>query len=115
LPSISKVIESIVFEHLDKYFTENKILSKKQFGFRKKHATIEALLAIQRCILSVAEIKKKICTISLDLYKAFDTVDHNLLILKLLMIGFDLPAIKWFKSYLSERYQAVIHNGLISQ
>jgi retron-type reverse transcriptase len=115
LPIVSKVIESIVFDHIHHYLLENKLLSDKQFGFRKKHSTIDALLGIQKSVLTAVEKKKKVCIISIDLYKAFDSVNHFLLLLKLFMIGFDFNAIKFFVSYLSNRYQSVSHNGKSSR
>jgi hypothetical protein len=95
LPNVSKVIESIVFDHIHHYLLDNKLLSDRQFGFRKKHSTIDALLGIQKSVLSAVEKKKKVCIVSIDLYKAFDSVNHLLLLLKLIMIGFDLNAIKF--------------------
>jgi hypothetical protein len=61
------------------------------------------------------EKKKKVIIITLDLFKAYDSVDHNLLLLKLFMIGCDLISMKWFKSYLSNRTQAVSHRGSLSR
>ncbi len=115
LPAISKVIESVVFEHLHHYLLENQLLSQKQFGFRKNHSTTDALLCIQKTTLNAIEKKKKAIIITLDLFKAFDSVDHNLLLLKLFMIGCDLISMKWFKSYLSNRSQAVSHKGSLSR
>jgi hypothetical protein len=59
LPAISKVIESVVFEHLDHYLLENELLSQKQFGFRKNDSTTDALLCIQKTTLNAIEKKKK--------------------------------------------------------
>jgi retron-type reverse transcriptase len=73
----------------------------KQFGF-KNDSTTDALLCIQKTTLNDIKKKKKaIIIITLDLFKAFDSVGHNLLLLKLFMIGCDLISMKWFKSYLS--------------
>jgi retron-type reverse transcriptase len=90
LPAISKVIESVVFEHLHHYLLENNLLSQKQFGFRKNHSKTDCLLSIQKTTINAIEKKKKIIIITLDLFKAYDSVDHNLLLLKLFMIGCDL-------------------------
>jgi hypothetical protein len=51
-----------------------------------------------------------VCVITLDIAKAFDTVNHKLLLLNLLMIGFDELSFAWFKSYLSNRAQFVVYN-----
>ncbi len=74
LPAISKVIESVVFEHLHHYLLENNLLSQKQFGFRKNHSTTDCLLSIQKTTINAIEKKKKIIIITLDLFKAFDSV-----------------------------------------
>jgi hypothetical protein len=92
--AISKVIESVVFEHLHHNLLENQLLSQKQFGFRKNDSTTGALLCIQKTTLNAIEKKKKVIIITLDLFKAFDSVDHNLLLLKLFMIGCDLVSMK---------------------
>jgi hypothetical protein len=115
LPAISKVIESFVFEHLHHYLLENILLSQKQFGFRKNHSTTDCLLSIQKAIINAIEKKKKVIIISIDFLKAFDSVGHNLLLLKLFMNGCDLTSMKWFKSYLSNRSQAVSHKGSLSR
>ncbi len=90
LPAISKIIESVVFEHLNHYLLESNLLSQKQFGFRKNHSTTDCLLSIQKTTINAIEKKKKVIIITLDLFKAFDSVDHNLLLLKLFMIECDL-------------------------
>jgi hypothetical protein len=59
LPTISKVIESVVFEHLHHYLLENSLLSQKQFGFRKNHSTTDCLLSIQKTTVNAIEKKKK--------------------------------------------------------
>jgi retron-type reverse transcriptase len=73
---------------------ENQLLSQKQFGLRKNDSTTDALLCLQKTTLNAIEKKKKVIIITLDLFKAFDSVDHNLLQLKLFMIGCDLISMK---------------------
>ncbi len=65
--------------------------------------------------MSAVEKKKKVCIVSIDLYTAFDSVNHILLSLKLFMISFDFNAIKFFLSYLSNRFQSVSHNDKSSR
>jgi retron-type reverse transcriptase len=66
---------------------ENELLSQKQFGFTKNDSTTDALLCIQKTTLNAIEKKKKAIIITFDLFKAFDSIDHNLLLLKPFMIG----------------------------
>ncbi len=113
LSSISKIIEKIVCKHLD-YLTLNKLISDKQFGFRSRHSTVDALLSIQKIALESVNARKKCSIVSLDLCKAYDTVDYKLLILKLAMNGLDDIALNWFHSYLNRRKQFVKFNNIIS-
>ena len=113
-PIIGKIIETIINDYLVSYLDENKLISDKQFGFRSKHSSIDALLSIQKSILKSIDEKKKVIVITLDLYKAFDSIDHKLLLLKLFTIGFDIIAIKWIYSYLTGRYQSVNSNKKFS-
>jgi hypothetical protein len=87
----------VVFEHLHyllHYLLENNSLSQKQFGLRKNHSTTDCLLSIQKTTINAIEKKKKFIIITLDLFKALDSVDYNLLFLKLFMIGCDLLSMK---------------------
>ena len=86
----------------------------KQFGFRANHSTIHAILLIVDKIQTAIENGKYSCGLFLDLSKAFDTVDHNILIHKLQNFGIRGPAIDWFKSYLSDRMQYVSIGGVKS-
>ena len=83
LPSISKVFEKVVFLQLYKYFNENKLLYKSQYGFRSLHSTEFAAIEITDKIYQNLDNKKSPLAIYLDLSKAFDTIDHSIRIHKL--------------------------------
>ena len=90
-------------------------LSKELTGFRKNHGT-------QHCLSCMLEIWKKvldrggyICAIFMDLSKAFDTVNHNLLIVKLRAYGLEKDALKYMKNYLTNRKQRVRSNKTFSE
>ncbi len=87
--------------------TENKLLSNFQFGFRKNHSTIDALVSIQYKVYQALNYNMKCVLVSLDLSKAFQTVNIELLQDKLFQIGCDDKCLKWFRSYLGNRYQFV--------
>ena len=89
----------------------NNILYEKQFGFRKKNSTIFSLIEITEKIKESIDKKKFGCGIFIDLRKAFDTVNHNILLKKLEHYGIRGNALDWFKSYLNDRLQYVFLNG----
>ena len=96
LPCFSKILERIMYDRLYSYLPENKNFFKKQFGFRFGHSTDHALLELIDQICECFDEKKYFLGIFVDLSKAFDTVNHKILINKLNV---------WFKSYLSNRKQ----------
>ena len=85
-----------------------------QFGFRKMFSTSHALLSIVENIRQSLDNKKYTCGVFVDLEKAFDTVNHKILLAKLDHYGIRGIANDWFSSYLSNRYQTVKMNGEIS-
>ena len=111
LPIVSKIIEKIIFNQLYEYLTTNSLLAESQPGFRPQHSTVTALLEatndwylnIDNGLLNGA--------LFLDLKKAFDTVNHEILLRKLQIYGVDLHSLRWFKSYLSNRKQSTFVNG----
>ena len=82
LPSISKVFERIVYNQLYSYLTTNGILFKSQYGFRKLHSTETAAIELTDTLLQNLDNGDIPITIFLDLSKAFDTLDHAILLKK---------------------------------
>ena len=114
LPSISKVFEKVAYIQVYDYFMEKKLLYNSQYGFRKMHSTELAALEITDKIILHLDQGKLPLAIYLDLSKAFDTIDHSILLYKLQYYGIHGNAIEWFKSYLSNRKQYVEINGKTS-
>jgi len=113
LSIVSKIIERAVHDQLYSYFVAHNILSVCQSGFRKNHSTATTLLDVQDFILSNIDNGYVTAALFLDLKKAFDTVDHSLLIRKLNSTGIKGKELNWFVSYLNDRTQAVkIGNSL---
>ena len=98
MPIISKLIEKIVSKRLISYLNKNKILTNNQFGFRSGHSTAHAILNINEQVLSNIDANKHTLSIFLDLSKAFNCVNHDILIKKLKNYGY-AAALLSFLSY----------------
>ena len=107
LPSISKVFEKSVYDQIYAYFTQHAYLSNSQYGFRKDHSTEYAILEIVDRITYEVENGNVPIAIFLDLSKAFDTLNHDILLSKLQFYGIKGSSLNWFKSYLYDRSQYV--------
>ena len=103
-----------MYNRLYDYLTQNNILYKKQFGFQRKHSTEHALLELVNEIADSFENHKYTLEIFIDLSKAFDTVDHNILISKLKQYGITGANLSWFKNYLTGRKQCVTYDGKLT-
>jgi hypothetical protein len=107
LCAASKVLEKIAYNQLLEYLSHKKVFDQFQSGFRKMHSTATALLKITED-LRLNMFKGEVTIIVfLDFSKAFDLVDHKLLIKKLEALNFSDPVIRFFKSYLSGRSHAI--------
>ena len=105
LSNISKIIEKLVHIRRTKFLNKYGILYEKQFGFRNNHSTAHALLEITEKIKQVCDTGQFACGVFLDLQKAFDTVNHTILLKKLTHYGIRGVANKWFQSFLEDRKQ----------
>ena len=111
LSCFSKIIEKIVCTRLTSFLDINNIISNSQYGLRKKHSTLHPLIHFLNHISSALDQKLHSIAIFCDLRKAFDTVNHDILLKKLSKIGVRGVELLWFKSYLSDRKQLVHING----
>ena len=107
LSPINKIFEKIIYSRLIKYIDKSNILYKYQYGFRKKHSTEHALIELVDQIRLSMGSNQMTCGIFIDLSKAFDTVNHQILIHKLEHYGIRGNALELFKSYLNNRKQYV--------
>jgi len=114
LPFFSKVLEKIIKERLISFLNISNSIYKLQFGFRKDHNTENAVLYAINNVINNLEEGKFCISIFLDLQKAFDLVDHKILLGKLEHYGIRGIALDWFKSYLSNRKHFVEINNIAS-
>lgn len=115
ISNIAKIFEKIVHSRIYKFIINCNILSKKQFGFIKRIGTADALNHITNIIYNKLDKSKPVLITFLDLAKAFDTVDHGILLDKLSCMGIRGKANELMKSYLEHRKQRVKINDYISE
>ena len=114
LPLISKIFEKIIHSQIYSYFVNNNLLFDSQYGFRELHSTQQAGLELAARCYSKLESRETPFCIFIDLSKAFDLVDHSILLQKLSYYGFDDVSLKLCESYLSGRKQYVQYGAAVS-
>ena len=107
LPQFSKILEKLFNVRLDNFIERHSILNNSQYGFRPNMSTSLALLELTEEITSALDKKKSTIGVFIDLKKAFDTIDHTLLLPKLRHYGVRGVANDWRSSYLENRMQYV--------
>ena len=99
---------------LTSFFLKHNLFFNQQFGFRKSHSTIQTLITLTETIRKKIDNGQFSCGVFIDLQKAFDTVDINILLRKLELYGIRGKCNNWFRSYLTGRRQYVSLNGKTS-
>ena len=107
LPIFSKLLERLVYNRLIKFINDNKLLYDYQFGFQRGKSTQLAVMMLVDKITEALDNKECVIGIFLDFSKAFDTVDHEILLLKLEKYGIQGTELQWLNDYLSNRRQYV--------
>ena len=102
-PSFSKTLKTAVLRRVENWLNDNNRIFSSQYGFRAKHSTYMALLDMYSSISRAVDDRNFSLGVFLDLSKAFDTVDHNILCSKLKYYGFHNVELDWFADYLSNR------------
>ena len=114
LPVVSKIIEKHVTKHLFGFLNKYDLLHKCQSGFRKHHSCNTALLNLVDKWLKNIDQGEIVGAIFFDLKKAFDVVNHAILLQKLESYKFDQTALNWVSSYLTNRKQCIVQNNSMS-
>ena len=111
LTATSKLFEKVLFSQLHDYFRNNDMFYDSQYGILKNYSTELAAMELTDKVLKDIDDKHITLVIFMDLSKAFDTLDHGILIRKLAHYGINGIALKWFTSYLTGRTQYVEIDG----
>ena len=107
LPYLSKIFEKCIANRITNFIQAKSIITPNQYGFQKGKSTADAILNLMKEIYDALNNKKHHLSIFVDLRKAFDTVNHSILLQKLHYYGIRGIAHAWFKSYLENRQQRV--------
>ena len=111
----NRIFEKLVYSRVTKFVKDCNILYDQQYGFRSKHSTQHAVLDIVNTILQNMDNGKFSCGVFIDLKKAFDTVNHEILLAKLENYGIRGVINSWFRSYLTDRKQTTEVNNVVSE
>ena len=114
LSYLDKIIEKAIHNRVSNFLNKNKLLCINQFGFRKNHSTELALLSLMERVYRGIDNKEWIMLISIDFRKAFDVINHDILLKKLNHIGIRGNINDWFSSYLSNRRHQTCVNATLS-
>ena len=110
-----KKIKTLTYSRVTKFVKDCNILYDQQYGFRSKQSTQHAILDIVNTILQNMDNGKFSCGVFIDLKKAFDTVNHEILLAKLENYGIRGVINSWFRSYLTDRKQTTEVNNVVSE
>ncbi len=114
LPAVSKILGRVVHRQVYSYLSSNKLLSDAQFGFRKGYSTSTCVLKLINTIFHNMEMGNLTGVLFLDLKKAFDTVNHEILLHKLCKYGMSPNVVDWFRNYLTGHIQNTKVNNTLS-
>ena len=115
LSTFTQIFEKCIYNQLINYIEKHKIIFQSQFGFRKGHSTAQAITEITNTLRKAIDNNLYTCGVFLDFSKAFDTVNHTILLSKLEAYGIRGIPLSWFHSYLSNRKLCCVGWGWIPQ
>ncbi len=115
LNNLAKILDKIVFKTLYNYCDKNKYLNKYNYGFKQKTSCQHNLAMLLHNTYKILDKGNEALIIFFDVVKAFDKVDHLILLKKLYMLGINNTEHNWFKNYLSNRFSSVVINNYKSK
>ncbi len=114
LPLPSKILEKIIYKQYITHLNEYRYINNKQYGFQKNKSTMTALIDFTDEIYTSIENNHPFISVFIDFQKAFDRLNHSILLHKLSFFGFTDNTIKFFVNYLSNRTQKTLINNKLS-
>ena len=115
LPVLSKVVERVVHSQLNAHLHQLDFLYQHQYGFRRGHSTEQAITQLNNWVLESMDEGKVTGLLFIDISKAFDSLNHKVLLRKLEHLGLSERSLRLFRSYLTDRKQSVLINGEFSE
>ena len=115
LPLLSKLIEKIIHKRIYTYLDNYSLLDHRQGGFRPKYSTAKTCSHFVNDLYTAMNNNKFTIAVFIDAMKAFDTVNHSILLKKMYKLGIKGKILDWVKNYLTDRYQRTIANNTISK
>ena len=114
LPLPGKILEKIVHHHLESHLENGSFLANEQHGFRKSHSTVHAIAQLTNHVSKKLDARTSTLAVFIDFRKAFDCVQHPMLLDKLKNMFIDDSVVNWVRDYLTDRQQRVLANGRLS-
>ena len=115
LSSLSKVFEKILHNRMIRFTEKNDLICPMQYGFRNNMSCVDAIATITEFVRTEIDKKAQGQACFIDLQKAFDTLDHHILLKKLENYGFRGKSFEILRDYLSDRWQYISHNGVCTE
>ena len=116
LPVLIKVVERVVHSQLNAaHLHQLDFLYQHRYGFRHGHSTEQAITQLNNWVLESMDEGKVTGLLFVDISKAFDSLNHKVLLRKLEHLGLSERSLRWFRSYLADRQQSVLINGELSE
>ena len=111
LNCLAKIFEKSIYEYLQSFFARANMLTSNQYGFQRNSSTLTNLIRTYDFVLEELDNGRCVDVVYLDFSKAFDKVQHRILLGKLISYGINSYVVRWISNYLSDRFQKVIING----